>query len=544
MNFIQQIIKGDLATGRRRGVVLRFPPEPNGYLHIGHAKAICLNFGLAREFQGVCHLRFDDTNPETEEEEFIQAIQEDIKWLGFDWGKHLYFASDYFGQLYEWALHLTKEGLAYVDKCSEEQIRGRRGDLTTPDQACSCRERKTEDNVQFLEEMRAGEWEEGQGVLRAKIDLSAPNRNLRDPILYRIRKKAHPRTQKRWVIYPLYDFAHGQEDAIEHITHSLCTLEFEDHRPLYDWFLEHLPVPSCPKQYEFARLNLDYTVMSKRKLAELVQGGHVEGWDDPRMPTICGMRQRGYPARAIRAFCFQIGVTKKEAAIEFSALEGCVREVLDEESPRVMAVLQPLRVLITNYPEDHTEILSGPVHTKKQEWGRRELPFSREIFIEQTDFSEIPPKGFHRLSPSGFVRLRYAYVLRCDEVIKNAKGEVEELRCTYFSETKAGKKMANGPKVKGIIHWVDARQHKKIETRLYEPLFRVPQPLSDKEKPLEELLNPQSLTVIKGACIENSFKPSLQASPYQFERLGYFKEAESSSDRILFHRVVTLRESQ
>ena len=444
------VIDDDLETGRYGNrVVTRFPPEPNGYLHIGHAKSICLNFGLAKKFNGRCHLRFDDTNPVKEDEKYAVGIQEDIKWLGFDWGENLFYASDYFDQLYAWSLELIEKGLAYVDECSADEIKEMRGTVNEPGKNSPYRDRPAEESKALLEKMKNGEFEDGSKVLRAKIDMSSGNMFFRDPILYRIRNVSHPRTGDTWKIYPMYDFAHGQSDALEHITHSLCSLEFEAHRPLYDWFLEKLPVPSRPRQYEFARLRLDYTVMSKRKLLELVEEGHVEGWDDPRMPTLRGMRRRGFPPEAIRNFCDEIGVTRKHSVIALSTLETCVRDVMDRDCERAMAVIDPIKVVITNYPEQETEILQAKKHPKNEEIGRRDIPFGREIYIDRDDFSEDPPPKFHRLKPGGRVRLRYAYVIEFEDIIKDESGEIKEIRCKYLPETKGGKKPEGGGKIKG-----------------------------------------------------------------------------------------------
>ncbi len=544
-NFLSHIIKADLEQNRVKNntVITRFPPEPNGYLHIGHTKSICLNFGLAEEFGGQCHLRFDDTNPDTEEEEYIKAIQEDVKWLGFDWGKNLFFASDYFEQLYKWALELIEKNLAYVDEQSIEEIRANRGSLKDPGKNSPFRNRSVEENLTLFEKMKSGGFEEGEAVLRAKIDMKSPNMNFRDPILYRVRKSEHPRTGDKWVIYPMYDFAHGQEDAIENVTHSICTLEFEDHRPLYEWFIENLSVPSKPRQYEFARLNLDYTVMSKRKLLELVKENHVDGWDDPRMPTIRGMKRRGYPASAIREFCSRIGVTRKNSIIALSTLESCIRENLDETANRVMAVLDPIKVVITNLND--SEILEGSINPKNPDLGKRKIPFSNTIYIERSDFMETPPPKYHRLSPGGEVRLRYAYVLRCDEVIKDEKGEVIELRCQYFPETKGGKKPSDGRKIKGIVHWVDGKDHIKANVHLYDRLFSVENPLGNKDEDYRNFLNKNSLVTINDGLIEKSFLDMKSESPFQFERLGYFvlDSKTSNDDQFVFNRTITLKDN-
>ena len=527
-NFIQQIIQKSDSK-----VVTRFPPEPNGYLHIGHAKSICINFGLAKMFKGKCYLRFDDTNPETENIEYIKAIQKDIKWLGFKWDKDVKFTSDYFEQLFQLAIELIKKNLAYVDDSSIEDIRKLRGSHTEVGTESSYRNRTSEENLNLFHQMRKGEFEEGEKVLRAKIDMKSGNMNLRDPIMYRIKKIPHPRTKKDWVIYPTYDFAHGQSDAIEYITHSICTLEFEDHRPLYDWFVENLNLPSRPRQYEFSRLNLDYTVMSKRALLEMVEKNFVNGWDDPRMPTISGMRRRGYPASAIRKLCDLVGVTKKNTVTKLSLLEECVRREL-ESKPRIMAVLNPIRVLITNFGDP--EILSPLRHPKIPEQGLRALTFSKEIFIEKDDFLETPIKGFKRLTLGGFVRLRYGYVIKCDEIIKNEKQEIIELKCSYYPETKAGKPMSNGTKVKGIIHWVSAKDHQLAEVRLYDRLFLEEIP----GKNFLNSLNKNSLKIINKARVENTEIPDT----FQFERLGFFcKDLDSTKDRLVLNKIVSLKDT-
>ncbi len=474
-DFIRDIVAADLASGRQKTVVTRFPPEPNGYLHIGHAKSICLNFGIAGEFGGRCHLRFDDTNPTKEEQEYIDAIERDVRWLGFDWGKHLYYASDYFEQLYAWAEHLIRTGKAYVDDQSQDEIRANRGTLTEPGTNSPFRERSVEDNLDLFRRMRAGEFPNGARVLRAKIDMASGNINLRDPVLYRILHANHPRTGTAWSIYPSYDFAHGQSDAIEGITHSICTLEFEDHRPLYDWFLDNLPVPSRPRQYEFARLNLTYTVLSKRVLTELVRGGHVDGWDDPRMPTIAGLRRRGVPPAAIRDFVKRIGVAKANSVVDAAMFDFSVREILNKTAQRRMAVLRPLKVVIENYPEGQSEELEAVNHPDDPGAGTRRVKFSRELYVERDDFMENPPKKFFRLSPGKEVRLRYAYFITCREVVKDAAGEVIELRCTYDPATRGGN-APDGRKVQATLHWVSAAHAMPAEVRLYNPLFSRPDP--------------------------------------------------------------------
>lgn len=533
-NFIRQIVERDLAEGKYAQIITRFPPEPNGYLHIGHAKSICLNFGLARDFNGRCHLRFDDTNPLKESEEYMEAIKRDVQWLGFDWGEHLYHASDYFEQLYQWAEELIEQGLAYVDSQSAEAMRENRGTLTEPGRNSPYRDRSAAENLDLFRRMRAGEFDDGTHVLRAKIDMQSPNMNLRDPVLYRIRRATHHRTGDAWCIYPLYDFAHGQSDAIEGITHSICTLEFEAHRPLYDWLIEHLSVPSRPRQYEFSRLNLDYTVMSKRLLNTLVSENYVAGWDDPRMPTIAGMRRRGFTPASIRDFCERIGVTKQDNRIELSLLENSVREDLDRTAPRAMAVLHPLKVVIENYPADKTETFSAAMHPKNEQMGQRTIPFSREIYIEQDDFMENPPRKYFRLSPGGSVKLRYGPILDCTDVIKNDAGDVIELRCQAdFSGER---------KVKGIIHWVSAAHGIKAEVRLYDRLFQEQNPSLDD---FQAQLNPASLTVLDTAWLEPGTEQAAPATRFQFERLGYFcsDSKDHRPDRPVFNRTVTLRDT-
>ncbi len=542
-NFIRKIIAADLAQNKNDGRVhTRFPPEPNGYLHIGHAKSICLNFGLAAEYGGLCNLRFDDTNPATEDAEYVEAIKADLRWLGLDWVGREYFASDYFAQLYDYALALIKRGLAYVDSLSAEQIRAYRGTLTEPGKDSPYRGRTVAENLALFEQMRAGEFADGEHVLRAKIDMAAPNINLRDPVLYRIRKAAHHRSGDTWCIYPLYDFTHSLSDAIEGITHSLCSLEFEDHRPLYDWCVRHLAA-ARPRQYEFARLFLDYTVLSKRKLIELVRKGHVEGWDDPRMPTLSGMRRRGYTPASIRRFCETIGVTRSNTRIAFSVLENALREDLGEEAPRAMAVLRPLRVVIENYPQNHEEYLEAANHPQRPELGRRAVPFSRVIYIERDDFMEDAPKKFFRLTPKREVRLRYAYFIRCREVIKNAAGEVVELRCRYDPETRGGK-APDGRKVKGTLHWVSERHAVKAEVRLYERLFTVANPEKGAAD-WQSYLNPDSIEVLRDCRVEPTLARARPEDRFQFERLGYFVADKEDWDetRPVFNRAVTLRDS-
>jgi len=543
-DFIRQIIDADLAAGRfSDGVVTRFPPEPNGYLHIGHAKSICLNFGIAAEYDGQCLLRFDDTNPVKEEQQYVDAIIEDVKWLGFDWGDRLTHASDYFERFYELAVNLIEQGKAYVDDSTADEIREMRGTLTEPGTESPYRDRSVEENLDLFRRMRAGDFADGEKLLRAKIDMASPNMNLRDPALYRIRNVSHQRTGDNWCIYPMYDFAHSATDALELITHSLCTLEFEDHRPLYDWVVGNLELPSKPHQYEFSRLNLAYTVTSKRKLAELVDQNLVSGWDDPRMPTIAGMRRRGYPAPAIRDFCSRIGVTKKENIIQMGVLENSVREYLGEKSNRAMAVLRPLKLVITNYPEGGSEQLSAANHPQNPEAGEREVTFSREIYIEQGDFMEEAPRKFFRLKPGGEVRLRNAYIIRCDEVIKDASGEIVELHCSYDPATRSGMPDANR-KVKGTIHWVSSENSLTAEVRLYDRLFSVARPGAGKDDWLSDL-NPDSLEVLSGCRLEASLATLGSDTPVQFERTGYFvtDSSDSSPDKLVVNRVITLRDS-
>lgn len=538
-NFIRNIIKEDLASGKHKTIVTRFPPEPNGYLHIGHAKSICLNFGLAKEFGGRCHLRFDDTNPEKEDVEYIESIKEDVKWLGFDWGKHLYHASDYFDQLYGYAVQLIQQGQAYVCDLTPEEIQKYRGSLTEPGKESPNRNRPAQENLDLFERMRKGEFKDGECVLRAKIDMSSGNINMRDPIIYRIRHQSHPMTGDKWCIYPAYDFTHGLSDMLEGITHSLCTLEFQDHRPLYDWFLDELKTPCHPRQIEFARLNLNYTVMSKRRLKQLVDEKHVSGWDDPRMPTIAGIRRRGYTPASIRNFCERIGIGKSESVIDMSILEDEVRQDLNECAPRAMCVLNPIKVTITNYPDEKVEELNVPNHPQKEEMGKRKLPFSKVLYIERDDFMENPPKKFFRLGPDREVRLRYAYIIKCEEVIKDDKGEVVELKCTYDPETLG--KNPEGRKVKGIIHWVSAEHAKDVEIRLYDRLFNVPSPGGED---FLRHINPDSLVVLNSAKAEPSLAAAKSGDSFQFERQGYFTpDPDSTLDKPVFNRTVTLRDS-
>jgi glutaminyl-tRNA synthetase len=539
-DFIRDIIAADLQTKRHAGVVTRFPPEPNGYLHIGHAKSISLNFGVAEEFNGRCHLRFDDTNPTKEEQEYIDAIQADVRWLGYDWGQHLYYASDYFEQLYEWAEHLIRNKLAYVDDQSQEEMRLARGTLTEPGKNSPFRERSVDENLDLFRRMRKGEFPNGARVLRARIDMASGNINLRDPVLYRILHAEHPRTGKAWSIYPSYDYAHGQSDAIEHITHSICTLEFEDHRPLYDWFLDKLPVPSKPRQYEFARLNITYTLLSKRVLTQLVRDGHVSGWDDPRMPTIAGLRRRGVPPAAIRDFVKRIGVAKANSVVDAGMLEFSIREVLNRTAARRMAVLRPLKVVIENYPEGQSEELEAVNHPDDPAAGTRKITFARELFIEQEDFMENPPKKFFRLSPGNEVRLRYAYFVKCREVVKNAAGEIVELRCTYDPATRGGN-APDGRKVKATMHWVAASTSVPAEVRVYNQLFAkaAPDPSN-----FAADINPNSLEILSNARLEPSIADSNSSEPMQFERQGYFtRDVDSKPGHPVFNRTVGLRDT-
>ena len=540
-DFIRDIVYDDLGAGRYPLVITRFPPEPNGYLHIGHAKSICLNFGIAEDFSGRCHLRFDDTNPTKEEQEYIDAIQEDVRWLGFDWGEHLYYTSDYFEQLYDWAEHLINQGLAYVDDLTADEIREHRGTLTEPGTNSPYRDRAIDENIDLFRRMRAGEFENGAKVLRAKIDMASGNINLRDPVIYRIMHAEHPRTGSAWCIYPNYDFAHGQSDAIENITHSICTLEFEDHRPLYDWLIKNLPVPSEPRQYEFARLNLTYTVLSKRHLMQLVSNEQVEGWDDPRMPTISGYRRRGYPAAAIRDFASRIGVSKANATVEVQSLEACVRENLNENAERRMAVLKPLKVMIKNYPEDQTEELDALNNPNDETAGSRKVPFSREFYIERDDFMEDPPKKFFRLAPGREVRLRYAYFVTCTEVIKDDNGQVTELRCSYDPATKGGN-APDGRKVKATLHWVSAEHAIDAQIREYEHLFTAEIPGADGE--FLNDINPDSLTIVENCKLEPALQDASEGETVQFERVGYFcLDKDTSTEKMIFNKTIGLRDT-
>jgi glutaminyl-tRNA synthetase len=542
LDFIRTIIADDLKTGRHGGrVATRFPPEPNGYLHIGHAKSICLNFGVAAEFSGTCNLRYDDTNPTKEDVEYVESIESDVRWLGFAWAGEPRYASDYFETLYGYAVHLIRSGLAYVDSQSADEIRRHRGTLTEPGVDSPYRNRSVEENLDLLTRMRAGEFEDGAHVLRARIDMASPNINMRDPVLYRMRRAHHHRTGDEWCIYPMYDFAHPPSDAIEHITHSLCTLEFEDHRPLYDWLIEHLPVPSQPRQIEFARLNLTYTVMSKRKLLQLVEEGHVSGWDDPRMPTIVGMRRRGYTPAAIRNFCERIGVAKRENVVDVALLEHAVRDDLNKTAPRVMGVLNSLRVVVENYPEGQSEEFDIANNPEDPSAGSRRVPFSRVLFIERDDFREDPPKKFFRLAPGREVRLRGAYFITCTEVVKDARGAIVELQCTYDPATRGGD-APDGRKVKATLHWVSAAHALDVEVRQYDRLFKSEMP--DAEGNFLDDLNPASLDVLSGAKLEPSVADAASGTRYQFERLGYFcVDPDSSPGRLVFNRTVTLKDT-
>jgi glutaminyl-tRNA synthetase len=540
-DFIRDIIQADLDAGRTQTVVTRFPPEPNGYLHIGHAKSICLNFGVAAEFGGRCHLRLDDTNPVKEEQAFIDAIEKDVRWLGFDWGEHLYHASDYFEQLYEWAEHLVRNGLAYVDDTPPDQMRAQRGTLTEPGQNSPFRYRSVEENLDLFRRMRAGEFPNGARVLRAKIDMASGNMNLRDPVLYRILHATHPRTGDAWKIYPTYDFAHGQSDAIEGITHSLCTLEFEDHRPLYDWLIENLPVPSRPRQYEFARLNIGYTVLSKRVLMRLVQERHVSGWDDPRMPTVAGIRRRGVPAAALREFIRRVGVARAYSVVDVAMLDAAVRDTLNPTAQRRMAVLRPLKLVIENYPEGRTETLEAVNHPDDPSAGRRPVTFGRELYVEREDFMENPPRKFFRLSPGREVRLRYGYFVTCRDAVKDATGEVVELRCTYDPASRGGNS-PDGRKVQATLHWVSATDAVPAEVRLYSHLFGRPDPGADGDVMAD--LNPGSLEVLTGALVEPALAHAAVGAAVQFERQGYFcMDPDGSAARPVFNRTVGLRDT-
>ncbi len=560
-HFIRHIVRRDVAAGKHGGqVVTRFPPEPNGYLHIGHAKSIFLNFGIAAEFGGRTHLRYDDTNPAKEEQKYIDAIERDLAWLGCSWS-HLRHASDYFEALYRCALKLIRQGDAYVCDLSADEVRAARGTLTEPGRDSPWRDRKVAENLDLFARMRAGEFPDGSRTLRARIDMAAANINLRDPAIYRIRRLAHPRTGEAWCIYPMYDFAHGISDAFEGITHSLCTLEFEDHRPLYDWFLDRLDIendpeltaplrdaglwlpPSRPEQIEFARLNLDYTVLSKRRLNELVNGGHVEGWDDPRLPTLAGFRRRGYTPEALRAFCELIGISKQESVIPMEVLENALRDDLNRRAPRRMAVLRPLKVVLVDYPQGQSETISAANHPQDETLGSREIPFGRELYIERDDFDIDPPKGFHRLKPGGEVRLRNAYIIRCEKAIAGPDGGIAELHCTYDPASKSGLPGA-ARKVKGTIHWVSARHAIDAEIRLYDRLFTVPYPAADKNRDFKEFLNPESLVTLAGAKLEPALAAAAGGEALQFERQGYFTpDRDSTAGRPVFNRAVSLRDT-
>jgi glutaminyl-tRNA synthetase len=543
-HFIRDIIDQDLKSGRHTAVVTRFPPEPNGYLHIGHAKSICLNFGLARDYGGHCNLRFDDTNPTKEEVEYVESIKEDVRWLGFQWSGEERYASGYFAALYDFAEQLIAKDKAYVDSLDADQIRAFRGTLTEPGRNSPYRERSAADNLDLFRRMRAGEFADGTHVLRAKIDMAAPNISLRDPTLYRIRKVAHHRTGEAWCIYPMYDFAHCLSDSIEGITHSICTLEFENNRPLYDWILDQLPVACHPQQIEFARLNLSFTLMSKRKLLQLVQGGHVDGWDDPRMPTLSGLRRRGFPPEAVRNFCDRIGVARRDSMVDVALLEHSVREYLNDQAPRAMAVLRPLKVVIENYPEGQVEELEALNHPTDPAFGIRRVPFGREIYIEQEDFREDPPKKFFRLAPGREVRLRYAYFITCREMVRDPQsGAVVELRCTYDPATRGGD-APDGRKVKSTLHWVSASHALKADVRLYDRLFTVPDPEAVEGKVFTDWLNPQSLEALSGCCLEPGLAAARAGEAVQFERMGYFcaDAKEAAAGRLVFNRTVTLKD--
>lgn len=542
-DFIRTIVEDDLKNKKHKAVVTRFPPEPNGYLHIGHAKSICLNFGVAGDYEGRCHLRFDDTDPIKEEIEYIESIQEDVRWLGFDWGEHLYYASDYFKKMYDYAVHLIRDGKAYVDSLSAEQIREHRGTLTRPGKNSPFRNRPIDENLELFERMKNGELEDGACVLRANIDMSSPNMNMRDPTLYRIRKTPHHRTGERWCIYPMYDFAHCLSDAIEGITHSICTLEFEDHRPLYDWILDQLPVECHPQQIEFARLNLSYTVMSKRKLGLLVERGAVSGWDDPRMPTVSGLRRRGYTPEAVRRFCDTIGVAKTNSIVDIALLEHCVREDLNKRAQRVMAVLRPLKVIIDNYPETKVEYLEAENNPEDPGMGTRTIVFTREIYIEQDDFREDPPPKYFRLAPGREIRLKHAYYIKCEDVVKDPDtGEPVEIHCTYDPDTRGGWS-ADGRKVRGTSHWVSASHALGAEVRLYDHLFSTLNP--GEEEDILNAINPESLEVLDRCLVEPSLGDSKPGDRYQFLRQGYFcvDPGSQNGEKLIFNRTVTLRDT-
>lgn len=544
-NFIQSIIEEDLQTGKVEKVHTRFPPEPNGYLHIGHAKAICIDFGMAEKFNGLYNLRFDDTNPSKEDTEYVDSIIEDVKWLGFDWEDRLFYASDYYDRFYEYALVLIKKGLAYVDDLSADEIRDYRGTLTQPGKESPFRNRSVEENLDLFERMKNGEFANGEKVLRAKIDMASPNMNMRDPVIYRILKTSHHRTGDKWCIYPMYDFAHPLEDALENITHSLCSLEFEDHRPLYDWFLEKLEIENPPHQYEFARLNLSYTIMSKRKLLELVQGNYVDGWDDPRMPTLSGLRRRGYTPSSIRRFCDTIGVAKTYSVIDYGILEHCIREELNTDAQRVMAVLHPVKVIIDNYPDDLTEEMDVENNPEKPDSGTRKVPFCKELYIDRDDFLEDPPKKYFRLKPDGEVRLKNAYIIKCNSFVKDSDGQITEIHCTYDPASRGGNS-PDGRKVKGTIQWVSARHAIGAEVRLYDHLFTKENPDDVPEGgDYKDNLNPESLTIIKDCKLEPSLKEARPGEAYQFIRTGYFcvDNKEIKNGNLVFNRTVSLKDS-
>ena len=541
-HFIEKIISDDLAQGKHDAVLTRFPPEPNGYLHVGHVKSICLNFGVASDFKGSCNLRFDDTNPEKEEQRYVDAIEADIRWLGFEWQAPIHHASDYFQQLYEGAVELIKQGKAYVCELNAEQTREYRGTLKQAGKNSPYRDRAVEENLVLFEKMKAGEFEEGTHVLRAKIDMSSGNMNMRDPVIYRVRHLSHQRTGDAWCIYPMYDYTHCMSDAIEAITHSLCTLEFQDHRPLYEWFLEQLNMPARPQQIEFSRLNVSHTITSKRKLKRLVDEGFVSGWDDPRLSTLIGMRRRGYPAAALRNFCAQVGISKSDSVINLSVMEECVRDELNRTAHRVMAVLDPIKVVITNYPEDHAETVKAPNHPQDESMGERELPFSRTLYIERDDFMETPPnKKFKRLAIGKEVRLRNAYVICANEMVTDADGHVTEVHCSYDSET-LGKNPADGRKVKGVIHWVSAEHAVPAEVRLYDRLFTVDNPAAEED--FTKCINSDSYQQLKSCWLEPSIESAKVGDTFQFERTGYFViDSDTTADQLVFNRVVSLRDS-
>lgn len=544
LNFLEQIIENDIKSGKHQGRVLtRFPPEPNGYLHIGHAKSICLNFGLALKYNGKTNLRFDDTNPTKESTEYVDAIKEDVNWLGFQWEEPVWYASDYFEKLYEFAVYLLKKGKAFVCEMSAEEMSKGRGTPQIPGVESPWRNRSVEENLDLLERMRKGEFKNGEKVLRAKIDMASPNMHMRDPVMYRIMHAHHHRTGDEWCIYPTYDWAHGQSDYIEGITHSICTLEFENHRPLYDWFLNNLDITGeRPRQYEFARLNLSYTVMSKRKLLQLVEEKYVNGWDDPRLPTVTGLRRRGYTPASIRTFADRVGVAKRENLIDVALLEYCIREDLNKTAPRTMTVLNPVKLVIDNYPEGQSEELPAVINPEDPDSGKRIVPFSRELYIERDDFMEDPPKKFFRLAPGKEVRLKYAYIIRCDSVVKDEKGEITEIHCTYFPDTRSG--METTRKAKGTLHWVSIPHAVEAEIRLYDRLFTVPEPEDVEEgQDFKDFINPDSLEIVTGLC-EPSIKSAVSGQAYQFERLGYFNtDKDSSKEKLVFNRTVTLRDS-